>query len=122
MIVELMLLGKYGLGAVTHLTSRRTVSVDLDKAEELSDIGQFDLGGGRAWGLGNERDGWWRIVGAFEVIEPTQELHEGKYPVCFELSYSAFGECIKDARAKLQPPMEQDDDEVNTNVKKASAI
>lgn len=108
MIVELVLCGKYKPGAATHLTSRRTVSVDLDKAEELSDVGQFDLGGVKTCGLGNERDGWWRIVGAFEVIEPTQELHEGKYPVCFELADYALDECIKDARAKLPPPMEQD--------------
>ena len=73
MILFLVLEGKYGCGGATHLTSRRLVSVDTDNPRELADLQRRRTDSGAVgWGLGSDKDGWWRVVDAYWLVEPTQ--------------------------------------------------
>jgi len=97
-ILFLELSGKYkgevGDIEVTNMTSRRMVAVDLENEEEWGDINSFWDGEGLSLGLGNDEDGYWKIVRAFEIMEPTEELHEDKYPVSYELSLDQLAELM----------------------------
>lgn len=96
MTLYLVLEGKVDPDKVPHLTSKRIVAFNTD------DIGDVKLcyspsEGKNFWGLGNEKDGWWRIIDAYECIEPTDELHENKFPVAFHLSEEEFSDIVKEA-------------------------
>lgn len=95
-IIILILQGKYSHGElVSHATSRRMVSIALDNKKEVSDVRKFACNDGQIrWGIGNE-EGWWLIDEAFECMEPTQELHEGKHPVSFALTPEQFNEIME---------------------------
>lgn len=102
MVLWLVLMGKYAGDSVTHRTSRRLVSVDLDKKEELADIGRFycpDCEQLQSWGLGNAESGFWRIVEAYEVVDPVDALHEDKYPMSSYLEEWELDDLIEAAKA-----------------------
>lgn len=96
MTLYLVLEWKVGPDNVTHLTSKRIVAFNTD---DIGDIQQCysPSEGKNFWGLGNEKDGWWRIIDAYECIEPTDELHENKFPVAFHLSDEEFSDIVKEA-------------------------
>ena len=99
MIVQLVLQGKYSPEGklVSHENARRIVPIALDTEEERGEIQWFyDAETGRnVWGLGNEEDGWWKIMECFECMDPTVELHEGKYPVGYYLTDEEFDEIVR---------------------------
>jgi hypothetical protein len=100
MILFFVLQGKYDPEGKkdVHCTSCRLVSVDLSIEEERGDIQLFTSEDGKVhWGLGNEETGWWVIKEAYEFFEPTEELHEGKYPVSYRLTEEEFSEIVKEA-------------------------
>ncbi len=78
---------------------RRIVTVDPAVESELGDIQWFydAYSNTERWGLGNELDGWWAIVDHFECQEPTEYLHEDKYPVAYGLSDAEFSRIVKEA-------------------------
>lgn len=99
----LELCGKYpgeeGPDAVTHLTSRRMVSVDLEDEDDWGDLNTFWDGEAMAWGLGNDVDGYWKIIRVFEMIDPRIEMHEGGFPVAYELTFDQL-EALMDRRVE----------------------
>lgn len=101
MTLYLVLQGKYDpeKPVATNMTSKRMVAIDTDDEEDLGDIQWFysPVEDKNVWGLGNEEAGWWKIIEAYECIEPTMELHENKFPVAYSLSESEFSEIIKEA-------------------------
>lgn len=103
MILMLILQGRYTNDGklFTHGNARRVVSFDLAKKDERDDLRKlkcenFEEG---AWGL-SAGEYWWRIDEAFELIEPTVEIHEGKYPVSYAVTASELDEIIEDAIRK----------------------
>ena len=76
---------------VNHL-----VAVDLENEDEWGDINSVCVDGQMRLGLGNDVDGYWMIERAFEIVEPTLELHEEKYPFSFEISLDYLGMMIED--------------------------
>jgi len=100
-ILLMELCGKYpgeeGPDVVTHLTSRRMVSVDLENDDDWGDLNTFWDGEEMAWGLGNDVDGYWKIVRVFELVEPQIEMHEDKFPMAYELTFDQLVE-LMDAR------------------------
>lgn len=102
MDILLILQGKYNGETVTNCTSKRIVPIDLNNESELGDIGRFvDEDGNMCWGLGNEEDGYWKILEAYEMTEPTVELHEDKYPVSFLLDEGQFSEIVAEANKRF---------------------
>lgn len=81
----------------THQSSRRMVAVETDDEEDLGEIQFVPDDGNGSWALGNEMDGWWRIVEAYECVEPTEELHENRFPVAYALSDDEFSKIVKEA-------------------------
>lgn len=79
--------------------SRRLVAVDLDLEEERRDIQRFhdESTGTMQWGIGTAEKGWWRILEAYEHLDPTEELHEEKYPVAYRLTEEEFSEIVEEA-------------------------
>lgn len=99
-VVILVLQGKISpAGEPLHLTSKRIVSVDLAEESERGDI-QW-LANENCWGLGDEEQGWWKIVDTFEWIEPTEELHEEKYPMAYHLTEEQFSILVSNANKDL---------------------
>lgn len=100
MTLYLVLEGKVGPDNVTHLTTKRMVALNTDYKDDVGDIQQrySPSEGKNFWGLGNEKDGWWRILEAYECIEPTEELHENKFPVAYVLSEEQFSSIVKEAK------------------------
>ena len=100
MIVQLVLQGRYSANGelFANGNSRRIVPVDLDIKEEREDIKKFFCKdeNREVWGLA-DGDMWWYIVAAFEVIEPTLELHANKYPVSYAVLEGEFDEIMKEA-------------------------
>ena len=97
MIVQLVLQGRHSKDGLTHATARRIVPVALDIPEERKHVGKFfcEEEGRHVWGLG-DGDAWWRIVEAFEVMDPTIELHEHKFPVSYALTESEMEAMIEE--------------------------
>jgi len=97
-LLLLELCGKYrdeaGELRVTHLTSRRIVTVDLSDENDWGDVNSFWDGRDMSLGLGDDEHGYWKIIRAFEIIEPTMDLHEEKFPVSYELSLEKLSELI----------------------------
>ena len=95
----LELCGKYpgeeGLHVVTHSCARRMVTVDLEDEDDWGDVNWFWTGTEMAWGLGNYVDGYWKIERAFEMMEPSAELHESKFPVAYELTMDQLRELME---------------------------
>ncbi len=65
---------------------RRMITVSPDVAE---DWGEFEVacdeeGKEEVW-FGDDENGYWRVEQVFEFVEPTVELFEYRYPVCFEI-------------------------------------
>jgi hypothetical protein len=90
-------------GKVSNLTSRRLVPVDTSIESELGDIQWIvDENGKNCWGLGDEKKGWWKIVDAFEMMEPTVELHEDKYPVSFHIDEDQFAALVAEFNGRLK--------------------
>ena len=99
--LALVLQGKYDAegNLQSHGTARRVVTVDLSDESQWGDIGWFMTPDGvDHLGLGNEEDGWWLIVEAFEFIEPEVDLHEGKYPVGYFLTDNDLSEVLEETR------------------------
>ena len=95
-------------GTVSNLTSRRLVPVDLGNENELGDIQRIvDENGKNCWGLGDEGNGWWKIVDVFEMMDPTEELHENKYPVSFHLDEKQFSALVSKATGRGECPHER---------------
>lgn len=89
-IITLVLDGKFDAEGkrVDVSAPRRTVSIDLNVAEERGNVQSFfseELGGDLYLGFGNAEKGWWRIVEAFENVEPTVELLDGQFPFAFHI-------------------------------------
>ena len=106
MLLFLVLEGKYTPSGsfVTNCTSRRLVSVNLANREELADLGRFRTDTGAVcWGLGDVNNGWWRVVEAFEFIEPTEALHEKRYRIATYLDDHDIADVVKTAREQLGP-------------------
>lgn len=105
-LILLILEGRYEIDRkCTHCHSRRAVSVDLDNKHEREDVQRFldpDTGC-FVWGFGSVKGGWWKIVDAFEMIEPNEDVHENKYPVSFHLDKEQFAEIIREAN---RPPVD----------------
>ena len=90
-------------GVSSNITSRRLVPVDLGNESELGDIQRIvDDKGEICWGLGDDENGWWKIVDVFEMMEPNEELHENKYPVSFHLDESEFSDLVSDAKGRIK--------------------
>ena len=103
MIVGLILQDKISSDGktTTHCTSRRFVPVSLSIEEELGDIQWItDEKGENCWGLGNEETGWWKIIEAYEMMNPTEELHENKFPVSYQLTDHQFSELVREANER----------------------
>ena len=87
-------------GQVITRQYQRMVMVDINRAE---DRGQFakDVYGDyddSVW-FGDDELGYWKVEKAFEFIEPTEELHEERFPVSFELSlYELMDMVIESSR------------------------
>lgn len=79
--------------------ARRLVAVDLDLEEERRDIQRFRDASTDTmqWGLGNAENGWSRIIEAYEHFDPTEELHDGRYPVAYKLTEEEFAQIIEEA-------------------------
>ena len=89
-IITLVLDGKFDAEGkrVDVSAPRRVVNIDLDVAEERGNVQSFfseELGGDLYLGFGNAENGWWRIVEAFENVEPTVELLDGQFPFAFRI-------------------------------------
>ena len=74
----------------------RLICVDLDIEEDLRqfDVEFNDLGDASIW-FGDDESGHWKVVGAFEWVSPTLELHADHYPVSYEISIPDLIEMIK---------------------------
>ena len=98
-VLLLELCGKYpveaGLQLATHLAARRIVTVDLEDEDDWGEVNTFWTGTEMALGLGNDVDGYWKIERAFEMMEPSAELHESKFPVAYELTMDQLRELMK---------------------------
>ena len=83
-------------GIVTNLAARRLVCVDLGVADEIGNLNQaYDWGRGEDFlGFGDDVGGYWRLERVFEYVEPTEELHEGRFPFWCELSILQFEEIL----------------------------
>lgn len=104
-LLYLELCGKYiGEGdaaEVSHLTSRRIVAVDLEDEDDSGEINVFvDERGELCYGLGNDEEGYWKIVRVFEIQEPAHELHEGRFPVAYELTREQFADLMSAGEAR----------------------
>jgi len=75
------------------------VSVDLEDEDDWGDVNKFWDGEEMVWGLGNDLDGYWKVVRAFEMIEPRVELHEAKFPVAYELTFDQLA-ALMEARVE----------------------
>lgn len=90
-------------GTASNLTSRRLVPVDLENESELGDIQWIvDENGKNCWGLGDEENGWWKIVDVFEMMDPAEELHENTYPVSFHLDEEQFSALVSKASGRSE--------------------
>ena len=98
-VLLLELCGKYPGGTgpqpVMHLAARRMVVVDLEDEDDWGDVNVFWTGTETAWGLGDDVDGYWKIVRAFEMMEPHDELHESRFPVAYELTIAQLRELME---------------------------
>lgn len=67
-------------------TVRRLVDVDLDCDEDWGDLATYEgRNGGRATAeLGNDVDGYWKVVRAFGE-DPEGGRHEGRFPMLVEI-------------------------------------
>jgi len=99
MTLYLVLQGKYDGECNSRMSSKRMVALNTEDEEDLGEIQRFysQAEDRNAWGLGNERDGWWRILEAYECVEPTEELHENKFPVAYALSEEQFSKIVREA-------------------------
>ena len=99
-LLTLVLDGKFGPDGkpVSAGCHRRVVTIDPYDESELGDVQWFfdAYSNTNRWGLGNENDGWWAIVDHFEAQEPTEHLHEDKYPVAYGLSDDEFSRLVKE--------------------------
>jgi len=102
--ITLVLQGRFSADGnlISHGNTKRIVSVDMDKEDEVSDIRQFlnKEDGQVHWGIVAENSGFWMIYDAFEWIEPTTELHENKYPVAYHLTEEQFSEIFEKSLKK----------------------
>ena len=80
---------------VTHLCARRMVTVDLEDEDAWGDVNVFWTGTEMALGLGNDVDGYCKIVRAFEMVEPHAELYGSKFPVAYELTMAELRELME---------------------------
>lgn len=100
MIIQLVLQGRYSKDGepFTHMNVRRIVPVAIDIKDELKDVKKFFCKDENrdVWGLEDDEGMFWRIVEAFEVMEPELFIHGNKYPVSFELTDDGFEETIKE--------------------------
>lgn len=96
MLVCLVLAELYDAGGQMRLgENHRLVSVDLDRSEERRYLRRFRTKAGAVcWGLTCEDGSWWRVEEAFELREPTSELHDGKYPVAFHMDDDLLAEAV----------------------------
>lgn len=103
MILSLVLQGFHAPNVAAtsrdSVDARRLVAVDLGLEEERKDIQRFrdEATGTMQWGLGTVGRGWWRILEAYEHFDPTEELHEEKYPVAYRLSEEQFSDIVEEA-------------------------
>lgn len=83
-------------GMVTNRVARRLVCVDLSVADEIGNLNQaYDWGRGENFlGFGDEVSGYWRVERVFEYVEPTEKLHEGRFPVWYELTIPQFEQML----------------------------
>lgn len=79
-----------------RLAAARLVSVDLDVEDEWGDLNRVWVDGQMRLGLGDDEGGYWLIERAYEIMSPNEELHEGKFPVAYELSMEELDELISD--------------------------
>lgn len=89
-IITIILDGKFDAEGkrVDVSAPRRAMHIDLEIAEERGNIQSFfseELGGDLYLGFGNAENGWWRIVEAFENVEPTVELLDDQFPFAFHI-------------------------------------
>lgn len=103
MILSLVLQGFYTPNVCVPFRdspeARRLVAVDLSLEEERKDIQRFRDASTNTmqWGLGNADNGWHRILEAYEHFDPTEELHDEKYPVAYRLTEEEFTDIIEEA-------------------------
>lgn len=80
-----------------HEEQNRLLTLDLDDSDDWGDVEVGKNGDGEVFAeVGIDEDSRWAIVAAWECVPPTEELHQGKYPMARKITLGELHDLVMD--------------------------
>ena len=80
-----------------HEEPNRLLTLDLDNADDWGDVEVGKNEDGEVFAeVGIDEDSRWAIVAAWESVPPTDELHQGKYPMARKITLGELHDLVMD--------------------------
>ena len=75
----------------------RLLTLDLDDSDDWGDVEVGKNEDGEVFAeVGIDEDSRWAIVAAWECVPPTEELHQGKYPMARKITLGELHDLVMD--------------------------
>ena len=80
-----------------HEEPNRLLTLDLDDSDDWGDVEVGKNEDGEVFAeVGMDEDSRWAIVAAWECVPPTEELHQGKYPMARKITLGELHDLVMD--------------------------